>query len=178
VCTRSIFNPTVAKEWGGIEDVVDKYSTLELEPGWWFLLGLLEDALLLGLVLLLLAQFQCLLAAKDDPLEQVHVILSLALVLDDHERVFEQKTSKGREVVALPIFDPRSQVLDSKLVVILSASLVDTIRDPLDDVETVLKFGVIRRRRVRRFYQLLFDDPPHQERVHTMKRDSSDTDLK
>lgn len=123
--------------------VVDKDPALELQTGRLAIRRLLEDRV--ALVALLPAR-AALLAAENDALEEVDVVLALRVVLDDEERLLEEQVAKGQDVVPLPVLDARGDIDNGLAVVLASLRLVDLVRHTHDGCESGLKLGVVRRR--------------------------------
>lgn len=81
-----------------------------------------------------------LLAAKDDLLEEEHMVLAVDLGLGDAEDVVEKERAEVRDVVTLPVLYAALEVLDSCVILCAPLSLIDLIGDAFSRVDASFEF--------------------------------------
>jgi hypothetical protein len=125
---------------GGAGNVVDEDATLQLKLIDALTRRPFEDRVAL---LVLLTRRPNLLAAKDDALEEIDIVLALVLALDDDEGLLEEKFAERSDIVALPVFDTVAEVVDGLKVFLATSLLVDLLRHSHDRVVTRLELVVV-----------------------------------
>lgn len=73
-----------------------------------------------------------LLAAEDDPLKEIDMVLPLAVILDNRECVFEYQLTKSHEVMSFPVLYSFFEIIHRQFVLTLPGSLIDGVGDPCD----------------------------------------------